>query len=101
MNECFFCQRLIFWQTTTPFFFKPLKNQKWASISPPKDSKYLTSFYKQGLNLYIYSLLYSYDFVSGVSKNFANNWRTKSPRPSRIPLPIPVGESNSGMNYVL
>ena len=39
--------------------------------------------------------------MSLVSNDFANEWRAKSPKPSRIPLPIPVGVSNTGMNYVL
>ena len=51
------------------------------------------------LNCIHYTIIFL-TFLSGVSKNFANNKRTKSPRPPRIPLPIPAGVSNTGMNYV-
>ena len=43
---------------------------------------------------------YTVDFYQEFQEKIANNWRIKSPRPSRIPLPIPVGVSNTGMNHV-
>ena len=81
--------------------FEALNNQKWAYDSQVKNSKYLTSFCKQRLRLYINSDHYSIIIIFIRSfKKIINKLRTKSPRPSRMPLPIPVEVSNTGINHV-